>query len=85
MRKQYIAVTYDICEVEDLFMDMHEYVFSTDQELELLVKKFADIDIAPLVRVYTTTKEDSSDPTFYKDFHFEEYDCGCEKLDTNQR
>ncbi|WP_226036824.1 hypothetical protein [Aquibacillus saliphilus] len=77
MKKCYLAVTYDVCEHNDLFMDMNEYHLTTLDNLDNYVKYLAKRDIAPVVRVFTSDTSDFIETRIYKEYKFKEYECGC--------
>ncbi|WP_270181311.1 hypothetical protein [Alkalihalobacillus sp. CinArs1] len=78
MKKYYLAVTYDVCEHNDLFIDMNEYPIDLPTEMEAQVKDFAKQDVAPLVRVYESETSDFKNITLHREFTFKEYECCCE-------
>lgn len=78
MKKYYLAVTYDVCEHNELFQDMNEYPIRSFFDMEAEVREFAKLDIAPLVRVYESDTSDFKNPTLHKEFIFQEYECGCD-------
>ncbi|MCA0987463.1 hypothetical protein [Guptibacillus algicola] len=78
MKKYYLAVTYDVCEHNDLFQDMNEYPIRSSVDMEAEVREFAKLDVAPLVRVYVSDTHDFKNVTLHKDFTFHEYECGCD-------
>lgn len=79
MNKYYMAVTYDLCEHNDLCEDMNEYILDTSDDIEKQVRKFAKIDVAPLIKVYESETNDFKESYLYKDYKFKEYKCGCEE------
>jgi len=79
MTKHYIAVTYDDCEHNDLYEDMNEYILNPTANMDEQIKEFAQNDIAPLVKVYESVTSDLKDLTLYKQYKFNEYECGCDK------
>lgn len=48
MSKSYVAVTYDVCEHNDLYEDMNEYNLDSSVDMGKQVKRFAEQDIASL-------------------------------------
>ncbi|MBD3107540.1 hypothetical protein IEO70_04105 [Bacillus sp. AGMB 02131] len=77
MAKYYIAVTYDVCEYEDLYIDMNEYRLDSAEDLDQQVKEFAKLDVAPLVKVYESNTSDYKEFWLYKEYMFKEYECSC--------
>ena len=78
MRKYYIAVTYDVCEHNDLFIDMHNYKIESIMDLDKQIKEIAKMDIAPVVEVYESNTSDFRDSKLYKEYTFKEYECRCD-------
>ncbi|MGG0277788.1 hypothetical protein [Bacillus rhizoplanae] len=74
MTKELFACTYDVCEHEGSEYDMNEYKVDVNKDLEEQVKKSAEIDHAPLVKVF-----EIESLKLYKAFEFEQYKCNCEK------
>ncbi|WP_221563239.1 hypothetical protein [Alkalihalobacillus sp. TS-13] len=77
MTKYYFAVTYDVCEHNGLFQDMNDYPLNSSVDMEEQLKKLAKQDIAPLIKVYESDTSDFTEPRFYKEYKFKEYECGC--------
>ncbi|RKL65555.1 hypothetical protein CR203_20365 [Salipaludibacillus neizhouensis] len=77
MKKYYLAVTYDVCEHNDFFMDMNEYHLISLVILDNYAKYLAERDIAPIVRVFTSDTSDFIGTRLYKEYKFKEYECGC--------
>lgn len=77
MTKHYIAITYDICEHDDLCEEMNEYILNPSVNMDEQIKEFASIDVAPLVKVYQSVRSDLKELTFYKQYTFQEYECRC--------
>lgn len=77
MKKHYLAVTYDVCEHLDLYEDMNEYILDGSVAIDEQVLTFAELDVAPLVKVYESTTTDFTDRTLYKEYSFKTYECGC--------
>lgn len=73
MQKYYLAVTYDVCEHNDLFMDMNEYHLISLNNLDDYMKYLAKIDIAPVIRVFISDSSDFKESRLYKEFKFREY------------
>jgi len=76
--KQYIAVMFEVCPHEDLYIDMNEYVLDTTAEMEQQVSSLAQKDIANVVHVYESDADNEGNRKLYKKYHFKEFDCGCE-------
>nr|WP_289038778.1 hypothetical protein [uncultured Allobacillus sp.] len=79
MSKSYVVVTYDVCEHNDLYEDMNEYIIDSYAGMDEQVKRFAEQDIAPLVKVYETDSSDFGELTLYKEYKFKEFECDCEQ------
>jgi len=79
MNKHYMAVTYDLCEHNDLCEDMNEYILDASDDIEKQVKEFSKVDVAPLVKVYVSETHDFKEAKLYKEYKFKEYECGCEE------
>lgn len=77
MKKYYIAVTYDVCEHNDLYIDMNEYSMDGSKDLDKQVREVAKVDVAPVVKVYESDTSDFKDFRLYKEYSFKEYECGC--------
>jgi hypothetical protein len=77
MKKFYLAVTYEICEHNNLYLDMNEYNLDSSKDLTEQVREFAKMDVAPLVKVYESNSRDFIDMALYKEFTFKEFECGC--------
>lgn len=75
--KHYIAVTYDVCEHNNLCEDMNEYILDFSVDLDKQVKDYAKRDVAPLIKVYMSATSDFEELTLYKEYKFEEYECDC--------
>ena len=76
--KNYVAVTYDVCEHNGLYEDMNEYVLDSSADIDQQVIGFAEKDIAPLVKVYESVTSGFEALTLYKEYRFKEYECNCE-------
>ncbi|WP_223806006.1 hypothetical protein [Ornithinibacillus gellani] len=76
--KNYVAVTYDVCEHNGLYEDMNEYVLDSSADIDQQVMGFAEKDIAPLVKVYESVTSGFEALTLYKEYRFKEYECNCE-------
>ncbi|MEH6943791.1 hypothetical protein [Bacillus sp. JJ722] len=77
MKKYYFAVTYEICEHNNLYLDMNEYNIDSSEDLDKQIREFAKVDVAPLVKVYESETSDFKEFTLYKEYKFKEYECGC--------
>lgn len=77
MTKYYIAVTYEICEHNNIYEDMNEYRVDSSADIYKQIKEFAKTDVAPLVKVYESETSDFEDLRLYKEYQFKEYECGC--------
>lgn len=79
MSKSYVAVTYDVCEHNDLYEDMNEYILYSSVDTDQQVKGFAERDVAPVVKVYESATSDFRKLILYKEYKFKEYECDCEQ------
>lgn len=77
MTKYYVAVTYDVCEHNNLCESMNQYPLTSTADMDEQVKEFAKRDIAPLVSVYEVIAGGTSERTLCKEYTFEEYACHC--------
>lgn len=77
MAKHYIAVTYDICEHDDLCEEMNEYILNSFTDIDKQVREYAKIDVAPLIKVYESDTSDCKELKLFKEYKFNEYKCGC--------
>lgn len=77
MKEYYLAVTYDVCEHNNLYVDMNEYPLDMSIDLDEQISKFAKMDVAPLVKVYESDTSDFKELRLYKEYKFKEYQCGC--------
>lgn len=57
---------------------MNEYNLDSSVDMGKQVKRFAEQDIAPLVKVYETASSDIGELTLYKEYKFKEFECDCE-------
>lgn len=78
MKKYYLAVTYEVCEHNDLYLDMNEYNVDSTRELDDQIRELAKVDVAPLVKVYESDTSDFRDVRLYKEYTFKDYECGCD-------
>ncbi|WP_051556676.1 hypothetical protein [Alkalihalobacterium bogoriense] len=81
--KYYFAVTYEVCEHNDLYLDMNEYTIDSAKDLDNQIKEFAKIDVAPVVKVYESNTIDFKDFSLYKEYNFKEFECGCDGSSSN--
>lgn len=77
MTRYFTAVTYDVCEHEQLYEEMNKYPLDLSVDLDKQIREFAKLDIAPLVKVYETDTSDDKVIKFYREYTFKEYECGC--------
>ncbi|MGP4071102.1 hypothetical protein ACTWQB_00940 [Piscibacillus sp. B03] len=70
-----IAVTYDVCEVENLYESMIEHTISDTNNLDEEVAAIAARDIAPVVKVFNQNRQ------LVKEYTFSQYECNCSELD----
>jgi hypothetical protein len=77
MKKFYLAVTYEVCEHNDIYLDMNEYKVDSTSDLDEQIKELAKVDIAPVVKVYESDTSDFKEVRLYKEYNFKEYECGC--------
>lgn len=77
MKKYYMAVTYDVCEHNDLYIDMKEHHIDDAKDMDKQVWELAKVDVSPLVKVYESDTSDFKDFRLYKEYIFKEYECSC--------
>jgi len=77
MTRYYIAVTYDVCEHNNLYEDMNEYPLDLSIDIDKQVREFAKVDVAPIIKVYESDTIDFKQLRLYKEYKFKEYECGC--------
>lgn len=77
MKKYYIAVTYEVCEHNNLYLDMNEYKIDSSEEMDKKIRELAKLDVAPVVKVYESDTSDYKEFRLYKEYKFKEYECGC--------
>ena len=77
MKKYYIAVTYDVCEHNDLYIDMNEHSIDDAKDMDKIVRGLAKVDVSPLVKVYESDTNDFKNFRLYREYIFKEYECGC--------
>ncbi|HLS35027.1 MAG TPA: hypothetical protein VK061_02195 [Bacillota bacterium] len=75
----YFAVTFDVCEHMDFVHQMNTFRIGCTDCIDEQAEYYADLDIAPLVKVYEMDVE-SKQSKLYKEYHFEKHDCGCGEL-----
>lgn len=49
MKKYYFAVTYEVFEHHNIYLDMNEYNLDSSKELDTQVRELAKVDVAPEV------------------------------------
>ncbi|MCP3033035.1 hypothetical protein LF817_17055 [Halobacillus sp. A1] len=72
-----MAVTYDVCEHNNLYEDMNEYPLDLTVDIDNQIRKFAKKDVAPLVKLYESETSDFNELRLYKEYRFKEYECSC--------
>ncbi|RDW17662.1 hypothetical protein [Oceanobacillus chungangensis] len=77
MTQYYIAVTYDVCERNNLYEDMNEYPLDMSIDIDKQVREFAKTDVAPIIKVFESDTSDLKELRLYKEYKFKEYECGC--------
>ncbi|RLL48321.1 hypothetical protein D8M04_03375 [Oceanobacillus piezotolerans] len=77
MRRYYIAVSYDVCEHNNLYENMNEYPIDASIDLEEQVRDFAKKDVAPIIKVYESQTSDFKEFRLYREYKFKEYECRC--------
>lgn len=77
MTRFYIAVTYEVCEHNNLYEDMNEYPLDSSADIEKQIRELAKKDVAPLVKVYESDSSDFKEVRFWKEYKFKEYECDC--------
>ncbi|RIU90212.1 hypothetical protein [Oceanobacillus picturae] len=77
MSRYYIAVTYDVCEHNNLFEAMSEYHLDLSIDLYKQVREFAKMDVAPVIKVFESVTRDLKELRLYKEYKFKEYECSC--------
>jgi len=78
MASYYLAITYDVCEHQNLYQDMNEYPIKSTDNLMEKVKEFAKQDIAPVVKVYESNSSKFKHIELFREYKFKEYECNCE-------
>ena len=77
MARYYIAVTYDVCEHDNLYQDMNEYPLDLSIDIDKQIKEFAKMDVAPLIKIYESDTSDLKELRLYREYNFKEFECGC--------
>lgn len=77
MKKYYLAVTYEVCEHCYLYLDMNEYYLDISRDTDKQVRNLAKVDVAPVVTVYESDTKEFKEVRLYKEFKFQEFECGC--------
>ncbi|WP_339228725.1 hypothetical protein NSQ77_02890 [Oceanobacillus sp. FSL K6-2867] len=77
MTRYYIAVTYDVCEHNNIYEDMNEFLLDLSIDIDQQIRELAKTDVAPLVKIYESDTSDFKELKLYKEYKFKEYDCGC--------
>ncbi|GAB3056583.1 hypothetical protein [Virgibacillus ainsalahensis] len=77
MKNYYLAVTYDVCEHNDLFEDMNAYHLISLDNLDNYLKHLAKKDNAPVIKVYVSDTSDFKELRLHKEYRYREYECGC--------
>lgn len=77
MKKYYLAVTYEVCEHSNLYLDMNEYYLDISRDIDKQVRNLAKVDVAPVVKVYESDTKEFKEVRLYKEFKFQEFECGC--------
>ncbi|RDW19947.1 hypothetical protein [Oceanobacillus chungangensis] len=70
MKRYYFAVTYDVCEHNNLYEGMNKYPLDASIEIEKQVSEFAKTDVAPLIKIYESGTSDFKELRMYKEYHF---------------
>ena len=77
MNNYYLAVTYDVCEHNNLCIDMNQYRIDPSKDIDEQIKQWAKVDVAPLVKVFSSDTSAFKEFTLYKEYIFKEFECGC--------
>lgn len=77
MKKYYFAVTYEVCEHNNLYLDMNEYNIDSSMDMYKQIRELAKVDVAPVVKVFESDTSDFKEFRLYKEYKFKEYECGC--------
>ena len=83
MVRETMAITYDVCDVEQFCIDMNQYKIDLNKDLKQQAYEFAKTDIASLVEIVEVVKEHKDDECgefkTITEFVFEEFKCKCER------
>ncbi|MDO6448869.1 hypothetical protein [Oceanobacillus profundus] len=79
MARYYIAVTYDVCEHDNLYQDMNEYPLDLSIDIDKQIRGFANVDVAPLIKIYESDTCDLKELRLYREYKFKEYECSCKQ------
>lgn len=79
MARYYIAVTYDVCEHDNLYQDMNEYTLDLSIDIDKQISEFAKMDVAPLIKIYEADTSDLKALRLYREYKFRKYECGCKQ------
>ncbi|MFD1850780.1 hypothetical protein [Oceanobacillus bengalensis] len=77
MTRNYIAVTYDVCNHNNLYEDLNEYPLDMSIDIDKQIREFAKMDVAPLIKVYVSDTSDFKAFRLYREYKFNEYECSC--------
>ncbi|WP_230200268.1 hypothetical protein [Bacillus niameyensis] len=77
--RYYKAVTYDVCEHNNLYENMNEYPLELSIDIDKQVREFAKNDIAPVIKVFESDTSDFKEFRLYKEYKFKEYECNCNR------
>jgi len=69
-------VTYEVCEHNNLYLDMNEYNIDSSEDMDKQIRELAKMDVAPVVKVYESDTSDFKEFRLYKEYKFKEYECG---------
>lgn len=64
MEEYLIAVTYDICEHIELIEDVNEYPLESSIDIERQGRRFVELDVASLEKVYKSETNDFKELIF---------------------
>jgi len=77
MKKYYFAVTHEVCEHNNLYLDMNQYNIDSSEDMDKQIRELAKTDVAPVVKVYESDTSGFKEFRSYKEYKFKEYECGC--------
>ncbi|MFG6147397.1 hypothetical protein [Halobacillus sp. B23F22_1] len=82
MTRFFIAVTYDVCEHNQLYEHMNEYRLGLDLtgDIDMKIKDFAKKDAAPVVKLYESATSDFKEFRLHREYNFKEYECRCDRF-----